>query len=599
MKLTTRFFTRGLSCLFICFISATTIHGQNNNFLHKKDSLLKVIASTQGEERLKTYKELAFLQFPDEEVDLMLQYANDFLREARKQQNKEYETIACEVELSFLWNSLRDEEYKRKANEYMPIFKKNGFPKRYYDAYESLLIILSTNSNLEQTIEGIKQMYAEAKQENYLYGITRATLLMAHMYIGEERNKDAEKYYKETIKNALELIKEEPDQSANYHLASAGYNGLANSLIDQKKLNELLALMPVWKKHLIASEKIFGHSDPCLIYYYNFCALAEIAKEKYDEAELYCDSIELKNITPLGLRTVWNIKSKICEKRKDYDSAIDWIDKHVDQSANIGELNEVAHLLKEKVRILSKMGRMEETYLVFDRAFQMSDSLRLLKNNAQLDEIRTQYEVDKHIAREEYLHNYLLFAIGSCILLVILLGVWIHYSRKITKKNRTLAQEIKELTTLQEEQINEMINKTSFAPEPEKSEPVDNDLCIESRIDKLCAAIRDLLLIDKIYRNPALTQELVIEILGTNKGVFPEAFKYCFKMPFKDYINFLRLKDAIQLLEQSDLSIEEISDIAGFGTARTFRNQFNAKYNMTPKDYRNSIQKGDISTGEN
>jgi len=65
---------------------------------------------------------------------------------------------------------------------------------------------------------------------------------------------------------------------------------------------------------------------------------------------------------------------------------------------------------------------------------------------------------------------------------------------------------------------------------------------------------------------------------------------YCFKVTFSDYVNFLRLKDAVQLLEQSDLSIEEISDITGFGTVRTFRRQFNDKYNMAPKDYRSSFR---------
>ncbi|MDR0230711.1 MAG: AraC family transcriptional regulator [Dysgonamonadaceae bacterium] len=590
MKLTTRFFIQILLCLFTCFISTIAIWGQSNDFQHQKDSLLKVITSTKGEEKLKTYETLARLQFPDEETDLMLQYVSEFIREARKQQNKKYESKACKAELVCLWNYLKHDEFERKANEYLPFIKKNGTRKDYYDVYTLQIQLSGRNGNNKRSIEGAKQMYEEAKQENCLYGVAHATNLMARIYTMEERYDEAEKYFRETIQNALKLIKEESDL-ANYFLASTGYNGLVTILNNQGKINECLSLMPIWKKHAIAFEKTFGYPDPFLVYYYKCCACICIDNKKYDEAELYCDSME-PMIIPIELHYIWDIKFRICEERNEYDNAIKWLDKDIDECSNLGEFSYMVILLKKKAHILRKMRRTEESYSVFETAVQLSDSIRLAENNAQLDEIRTQYEVDKHIAREEYLHNYLLFAIGSCILLAIALGGWMHYSRKITKKNRTLAQQIKELTIQQEELINEMLTKTSFSPHflNETTSVADNNLCVESRMDKLCIAVRDLLLKDKIYRNPALTQELVIESLGTNRRAFTEAFEHCLKMQFKDYVNFLRLKDAIQLLEQSDLSIEEISEIAGFGTVQTFRNQFRDKYNMAPKDYRNSIK---------
>jgi transcriptional regulator GlxA family with amidase domain len=62
-------------------------------------------------------------------------------------------------------------------------------------------------------------------------------------------------------------------------------------------------------------------------------------------------------------------------------------------------------------------------------------------------------------------------------------------------------------------------------------------------------------------------------------------------MSFSEYINTLRLKDAVILLQQSDLSIESISEETGFGTVRTFQRQFQTRYGMSPKDYRNSTKK--------
>ena len=149
-----------------------------------------------------------------------------------------------------------------------------------------------------------------------------------------------------------------------------------------------------------------------------------------------------------------------------------------------------------------------------------------------------------------------------------------------------MAQQIKELMEQMELHEVELLNKTTFVPEEEIKEETEDGFCPDTRKDKLCIAIRDILLKDKAYRNPNLTRDQVIESLGTNKDLFIEAFQYCFHTSFSEYINILRLKDAISLLERSDLPVEEISEKTDFGTVRTFQRQFQAKYNMTPKDYR-------------
>ncbi|MDR0231079.1 MAG: helix-turn-helix transcriptional regulator [Dysgonamonadaceae bacterium] len=596
MKLTTRFFTRGLICLFICFFSITAIHGQNNNFLHKKDSLLKVIASTQGEERLKVYKALVEFdqssQLSEEDVDLMLQYINDFIREARKQQNKEYESLACREELIYLWRHLKDDEFRRKANEYLPIFKKNGSYKAYYDTYVPVVQLLGRDGNNKRTIEGAKQIYAEAKQEDCLYGITQATLLIAQIYYMEGRYDEAEKYYQETMRNASKLIKEESDL-ANYNLMSKGYNGLANSLIDQKKLNELLALMPVWKKYTIDFEKAFGYPDPFLVLYYKTCALAEIAKEKYEEAELYCDSLQ-PIIVPIEQHLIWNIRASICEGRNEYDSAIGWIDKNIDWRTNLGFSNYYTiYLLKEKARLLSKMGRAEESYSVIIKAFERNDSIVQLENSAQLDEIRIQYEVDKHIAEKEHLHNYLFFALGGCILLAILLGIWMHYSRIVTKKNRGLYRQIKEQDRLKDEldiiskQYEQLIQSLPATGEHELN-AADEIVNLQSNKQQrqLVSCMHEYLLKDRAFVNSDIDIDQIAPKLATNRTYLFDAIKAVTGKTPMEYVNCLRLEEAKRLLDHSDLTIETIIAECGFSSLRTFYRLFSNYYRITPSEYR-------------
>jgi transcriptional regulator GlxA family with amidase domain len=189
------------------------------------------------------------------------------------------------------------------------------------------------------------------------------------------------------------------------------------------------------------------------------------------------------------------------------------------------------------------------------------------------------------------LGNYcFLFALAGCVLLTVTLGIWIHYDRKIAKKNRVLVSQIRELTTQQKLRETELFNKTSFIDKSDAA--LSDNLCPENHKDKLCIAIRNLFLQEKAYLNPSLTRDYMIERLGTNRKMFTETFHFCFGMSFSEYVNELRMRDAIVLLEQSDMSIEAISEQTGFGTIRTFQRQFQKKYNLSPKNYRNMTRQG-------
>jgi AraC-like DNA-binding protein len=172
------------------------------------------------------------------------------------------------------------------------------------------------------------------------------------------------------------------------------------------------------------------------------------------------------------------------------------------------------------------------------------------------------------------------------LLLIIAVLIFINHLQ-IRRKNIALVAQIKELQELQQIKEDELRQKNTFeTPETDAAE-----LCPESRKDKICIALRDLLLKDKIYLNDRLNREMLIEKLGINRYELEDIFLFCFGMHYAEYVNNLRLSDSVLLLEQSDLSILEISEKIGFSTVRTFQRNFAAKYNLSPKEYR-ALAKG-------
>jgi len=108
---------------------------------------------------------------------------------------------------------------------------------------------------------------------------------------------------------------------------------------------------------------------------------------------------------------------------------------------------------------------------------------------------------------------------------------------------------------------------------------------VEKAIQKACLLIRD---------NPArnlVVEELAAE-LGINYSLFRKAFKKYTGLSPMQYHTSLRLKQAIYLLTNTDLSIKEISFNLGFCSVFYFSKLFKEKTGLTPGSFRNNSRFG-------
>ncbi len=83
-----------------------------------------------------------------------------------------------------------------------------------------------------------------------------------------------------------------------------------------------------------------------------------------------------------------------------------------------------------------------------------------------------------------------------------------------------------------------------------------------------------------------LTLSQLATALGINKAAFSHIFEDYIGMPFKKFLNTLRMQKAMVLLEKGDRTVTEISYECGFGSLRTFNRVFASYMNCTPSDFR-------------
>lgn len=90
------------------------------------------------------------------------------------------------------------------------------------------------------------------------------------------------------------------------------------------------------------------------------------------------------------------------------------------------------------------------------------------------------------------------------------------------------------------------------------------------------------------YRNPISLEQMALD-LGVSKYVLSRMFSKTFHCNFCRYVNKVRLNYAVSYLENSNISITELSLDCGFESQRTFNRVFKEEYKITPREYRSRI----------
>ncbi len=116
---------------------------------------------------------------------------------------------------------------------------------------------------------------------------------------------------------------------------------------------------------------------------------------------------------------------------------------------------------------------------------------------------------------------------------------------------------------------------------------VDNKSLCTNEFSENQAALygRILSYIAHHYANP-------IKLSDISKACFcsvshiTQLFRAKHKLSVHQYITQLRLKEAARLLEQTDLSIQDIAYMVGFSDSNYFSSSFKKHYHLTPRQYR-------------
>src|SRR5574344_1062911 len=94
----------------------------------------------------------------------------------------------------------------------------------------------------------------------------------------------------------------------------------------------------------------------------------------------------------------------------------------------------------------------------------------------------------------------------------------------------------------------------------------------------------------KTNYNTDLKLEMLGDLFNCNSAYLGKKFREYTGVPFNTYLDIIRIEAAKNMLGNSTLKIYEISKLVGYSNTDYFYLKFKRHTNMTPKEYKSSLQ---------
>lgn len=585
-----------LPLLFFFSIAASpTPDNKTPKYGQSIDSIIALLPDLAGQEKLDAYTALDAELNSLNNIHIHLRFLNEYIAEARQQKNTDEEGFALLQKISLYDNYGISDSIWHYAPGVLEFLEKEEEWNYYYYLTALLTTDLIQHDRIEEAFEYTRNCYKEAKQKGLLKGVGVALSNTGRIYQHIENIAEAEKQYRE----AIDILSKTSEEIVLYET----YSYLAEILSFSKRYEEKMAIIKQWESALAKNYTppqpgIPATASAQWFNLYLEYATAHAQLEEFDQAKHY---LRLAKETPYVHIDVGRAQVNLCqlylhEQLGEYDQALLLADSVYNMYLELSN-SPYLQILETKIRIARLKGDFELAVNVYDTVTALRDSLQRKDINAQLDELRTQYEVDRHVMEKIRNRNYAWLLTIALLLVVSVLVIWIVYSRRLHTKNVRLVKQINELDRLtaeakeckeSKEGKDDKDDKASKNGRIKRKSEAAADASTTAQTSELMLRLKTLMKEEQLYTNLDMNRKILATRLNTNESYLRNAIKDELGLTFSEYICELRLNHAKELLKLpgEQHTIENIATDSGFGSRSTMYRQFRNKFGLSPDEFR-------------
>ena len=436
-------------------------------------------------------------------------------------------------------------------------------------------------------LEGLR--IAENLPDPGMYYVITANLAITYYYMGDP---DGMEYAEKTYARGHEI--EDKYLTYSGSIAMASFNYMFG--------NHDLAL-----KYIIEAEALLdSFYDATGIYMLHANILA--AKGNGKEAEDYFRKA-LEHSEGAAAKSLVNMYVSyggFMTERGRYGEAIALFERGIDEARRRNIIPYRYKLYESMSATYKEMGDTKNALKYYEIFHMQSDSVFNIEKERSINELKIQYETEKAekeiqehklvILREE--KKFQITLLICLIVIVIFVAVLVYYRRKnamyrqLVKQRHEFMQKTGQILTLTPPRSHVNEPDADLSDLSQGAKYSDSPLSDE-RGQELFSRMERLMNEDHIYRNKDLTVEKLAEILNTNRSYISRTVNEFTGMTFNNYINSLRIDEAVKVLSDinDDIPLKALSDDLGFNTRSTFYRSFQKLIGVPPSKYREEIRK--------
>lgn len=501
------------------------------------------------------------------------------LEEAVRKGNAHFDYVFRVIPLSHYRMTNNEEQFTAEARRLIAYYQQQAAETaNIYRIWEMLIEHLRQKGDLTGNAAEIEQMAAYATRQGHRMGMAMANFFWGASYLDSGQREEAMQYYRK----AYRLFREENNGGYAFRAAlniMAIYyeDGLSDKALALS--DSLPPLISQWE----SEKKNINPVMRCKLAIYrtqNFCALGhrELAATELDSMEHY-----------YRMYADYSLRSPVAYTRFLYARRygnVKTAEEALRAVIAINERRRNAPLLVRYYKELAGLGKQSNDKAlqleVYEQFALWTDSADLQISNRQLNELSSRYRLKEMAWEKKEAEDkaqisslYMRLAASVCIGLLLFLGGYIIYSRRLMQKNKILSHYILEQQLAQQKAD----EQPTVSPE---TEPEKDELLFRQLEEEMKA--------NKIFCNPDLTRRNLSELLATNEAYLADAIrKFADGMTVKEYITAYRLKHVCHLLStQRDLTVDAAGEMAGFNSRSTYFRLFREAFGLTPTEFRKS-----------
>ncbi|WP_373718655.1 helix-turn-helix domain-containing protein [Bacteroides heparinolyticus] len=543
------------------------------------DSIRREMQHLKGKELLKAHNNLCALAFMQDDFENEAKCLNDYIEEAHRQHSIKEETEARSALLMCYYNYDKTQLLQEQLPKHLDFMARHEAWNTYYNAWHLLAELYIYQNKYRTALHEVQQLYADARRRNNRYGLGVASYGMGNAYQHLQNKSEAGKAYDEAIR----LLSDAKDMT----VLMCAYENYSEVLIAGNAYEKLRTTNNGWFEKLDALKKRYAAEgydtrdlDVKYRYYYLSMARLEMETGNMKQARQLLRMAEkvTDGYAPIARLILLRDYTRYYELTQEYDSALKYNDERLQLNLSSENHRGVLDAKEQRADLLTTTGRYKEAALLYRNFIPQRDSVLSARTADQLDELSTLYKLDELKLKNKLATNQLYSLSGITLLLLVIVLLYILYTRRLRRKNRVLYDAIQQAKKLEEANTG-MQPVTEYVDE--KKEQPDG----ESRLyQQLCRLMQQ----DEVFKDPQLRRESLVQMLGTNHVYLANAIRrYADNATVNEFINGHRLRHAGTLLsENPELNISEVEYMSGFNSRTTFSRLFRDFYGMSPSEYK-------------